>query len=167
MQRKTKILVGIVIALIVGWLIYSSMSSPSNPDTPQNKQVKESPHQQKQPARQNASGPRTGMYEKVDLGVVQNNHYTKYLVFFYADFCGGCKQMKPIWYQVKENYDGVNDIKMVEVDSQTNNALCDKHNIRTIPTIKLCYGDVENPSKVVEYNGKRNFDDLVVFMQNH
>lgn len=88
----------------------------------------------------------------------------KYFVLFYAPWCGGCKQMKPIWHNAKQKLNGMNDVEMVEIDLDERKDLVNKHNIHSIPTMKMMYDDVENPSKIVDYNGQRDENALKEFM---
>ena len=64
------------------------------------------------------------------------------LVDFYADWCGPCKQMIPIFDQLKKE---VGDkVKVVKINTETNHKLAAKMNIRSIPTMVFYkYGKVQ------------------------
>jgi len=83
----------------------------------------------------------------------------KLLVLFYADWCGHCKTVKPVWKEAskKANEDGTKMI-MVNVGNKTHEeqALIDKYEIDGFPTILL----FQNGSHE-QYTGKRDLDSFL------
>mmetsp|Transcript_28207 Transcript_28207/g.62237 ORF Transcript_28207/g.62237 Transcript_28207/m.62237 type:complete len:215 (+) Transcript_28207:50-694(+) len=80
-------------------------------------------------------------------------------VKFYAPWCGHCKQMKPDWEKLMEDYAGSKTAGVFEVDCTAGGQpLCDTHGVQGFPTIK--YGD---PSALEDYEGGRGYDDLKEF----
>lgn len=60
---------------------------------------------------------------------------TPVLVDFYANWCAPCKMMPSILKEVKDNFG--NRIRILKIDTEKNQALSIKYNIRSIPTIIL------------------------------
>lgn len=87
------------------------------------------------------------------------------LFLFYTTWCPACKKAKPIWNQVKEEFNGqeINGKRVIfrEVDCDKNEELADKFNIEGYPTIKMVSG-----GNVVEYDARPDRDTLVEFMQS-
>tara|TARA_A100001015_G_scaffold265668_1_gene314268 strand:+ start:78 stop:440 length:363 start_codon:yes stop_codon:yes gene_type:complete len=65
----------------------------------------------------------------------------KHLVLFYADWCGYCKKIKPMWNKTAEErkVDGKKDMHKVNVGDKTpeQQALMKKYNINGFPTIVM------------------------------
>lgn len=101
---------------------------------------------------------------KLDLDMPKQK---KYLVLFFMENCGGCNQMKPIWHAVKQKMNGKNGIEMVELINNGNMKIFQKHNVNSVPTIKLCYDDIANPSQVIDYKGGRTEKELEQFISNY
>jgi len=69
--------------------------------------------------------------------------------FHYANWCGACKQMKPVWNQVKRNMPGVSFREVDEDKAKT-------PYIKYYPTIFA----VKNGGKRLEYRGGPDPDAL-------
>ena len=91
----------------------------------------------------------------------------KTLVMFYADWCGHCKKLKPVWDETSKEVNANEDsgVKMVKVNcgdpgkNDKHKYIMKKYEIAGYPTIKLIQGD-----KVEEYNGNRTKDDMLKFL---
>lgn len=57
------------------------------------------------------------------------------LVDFFATWCGPCKMMHPILEQLKEKMD--DDIRLLKVDVDKNEALSMQYRIQSVPTLML------------------------------
>lgn len=68
------------------------------------------------------------------------------LVDFYADWCGPCKIMAPIFEEIKKDYAGKVEFKKIDVDADSLSAT--KYGIRGIPTFVLLKDDKEVSRKV-------------------
>ena len=83
------------------------------------------------------------------------------ILFFTLDSCGHCKNMKPAWELLKNNYGKNQFIKLVEVNAK-NQKLVDLYNVQGFPTILY----VKDEKKQTEYNGDRSYEDLVKFLKH-
>jgi len=57
------------------------------------------------------------------------------LIDFYADWCGPCKMIAPIVLQIKKEYG--DKIVVVKIDTEKNQELSRKLEIRSIPTLMI------------------------------
>ena len=57
------------------------------------------------------------------------------LVDFYADWCGPCKMMVPVFSELKKNLG--EKVKIVKIDTEKNQQLSADMGIRSIPTMVL------------------------------
>lgn len=65
----------------------------------------------------------------------------KVLIDFYADWCGPCQKLSPIVDKFAEEH---SEIKVVRIDIDAGEALADKYNIRSIPTLVV----IENGEEI-------------------
>lgn len=92
---------------------------------------------------------------------------TAELLFFYADWCPHCKTAKPIWNELKSEYENktINGYKVVftEINCSEETAEVEKmmnqYNVEGYPTIKLL-----KDGQVIEYDAKPSKDTLVQFL---
>jgi len=63
------------------------------------------------------------------------NSETPVLVDFYADWCAPCKMMPPILREVKDKLG--DKIRIIKIDTERNQELSIKYQIRSIPTVML------------------------------
>jgi thiol-disulfide isomerase/thioredoxin len=95
------------------------------------------------------------------------NGNTAELLFFYADWCPHCKTAKPIWNELKTEYENktINGYKVIftEVNCSEETAEVDKlmnqFNVEGYPTIKLL-----KDGQIIEYDAKPSKDTLVQFL---
>jgi thiol-disulfide isomerase/thioredoxin len=89
------------------------------------------------------------------------------LMLFYADWCPHCKTAKPIWNDLKTQYQNktINGYQVVftEVNCTSESAeteqIMNKYNIEGFPTIKLL-----KDGQIIEYDAKPNKDTLNEFL---
>ena len=89
------------------------------------------------------------------------------LLFFYADWCPHCKAAKPIWNDIKSEYENktINGYKIVftEVDCSEETTevekLMNQYSVEGYPTIKLV-----KDGQVIEYDAKPTKDSLTKFL---
>lgn len=84
----------------------------------------------------------------------------KEFVLIHMKDCGHCKTLMPEWQEAsKNNKSGIN-MRAVEMNEGDGPELCKKHNISGFPTMIV----LENGEKVKDYNGERNKDGLLSFL---
>jgi thiol-disulfide isomerase/thioredoxin len=89
------------------------------------------------------------------------------LMFFYADWCPHCKTAKPIWNELKTEYQNktINGYQVLftEVNCTSESAeteqMMNKYNIEGFPTIKLL-----KDGQIIEYDAKPSKDTLNEFL---
>ncbi len=96
-----------------------------------------------------------------------DSNKTAELLFFFAQWCPHCKTAKPIWENVKSEYENktINGYKLVftsvdctkETDETEN--LMNKYNIEGFPTVKLL-----KDNQIIEYDAKISKETLVQFI---
>jgi len=98
-----------------------------------------------------------------------NNGNTAELLFFYADWCPHCKAAKPIWNDLKGEYENktINGYKVMftDVDCSEESAEVEKmmnqYNVEGYPTIKLL-----KDGQVIEYDAKPSKETLTQFLNS-
>jgi thioredoxin len=68
------------------------------------------------------------------------------LVDFYADWCGPCKVMKPVFDKVAPDYEGKVEFKKVDVEADVEYA--SKFGVMSIPTFVILQDDAEIDRKM-------------------
>ena len=89
------------------------------------------------------------------------------LMLFYADWCPHCKTAKPIWNDLKSQYENktINGYKVIftEINCSEETAEVDKmmnqYNVEGYPTIKLL-----KDGQVIEYDAKPSKETLTQFL---
>ncbi len=105
--------------------------------------------------------------ELMPLGSSSGTGNTAELMFFYADWCPHCKAAKPIWNDLKSEYENktINGYTVVftDVDCSEETAevekLMNQYNIEGYPTIKLI-----KDGQVIEYDAKPSKETLTKFL---
>jgi len=89
------------------------------------------------------------------------------IMFFYADWCPHSKTSKPIWEELKKDFQNklVNGYVIIftEINCTNENAevtkLIDRYNVEGFPTIKLL-----KDGQIIEYDAKPNKENLTQFL---
>lgn len=79
-----------------------------------------------------------------DTEVIQSA--TPVVVDFYADWCGPCKKMEPLLAKVSQQHEG--KVKVVKLNSDENQALAQKYQVRGLPTLIVFRGGAEVDRKL-------------------
>lgn len=104
--------------------------------------------------------------EKVSSGSSGTSNSAE-LLFFFADWCPHCKTAKPIWDDLKSEYENktINGYKVIftEVNCSEESAeverLMNKYNVEGYPTIKLL-----KDGQIIEYDAKPSKETLRQFL---
>ena len=83
------------------------------------------------------------------------------LVDFYADWCGPCKMLAPILKQVKDALE--DQIKIVKIDVDKNQALSAKYQVRGVPTMLL----FKNGKQVWRQSGVLQKEQILDIIKTH
>lgn len=67
------------------------------------------------------------------------------LIDFYADWCGPCKVMGPIFEEIEKEYEGKVEFQKVDVEAEQDIAA--KYEIMSIPTFVILKNDKETDRK--------------------
>lgn len=86
---------------------------------------------------------------------------TPVLVDFYADWCSPCKMMPPILREVKDKLG--DKIRIIKIDSDKNQALSQKYQIRSIPTMIL----FKNGDNVWQTSGVMPASQLIPTLESY
>ncbi|EKE00056.1 MAG: hypothetical protein ACD_22C00100G0020 [uncultured bacterium] len=68
------------------------------------------------------------------------------LLDFYADWCGPCQVMKPIFKEIEKDYEGKVEFKTVDVE--TNGQTASQYGVMSIPTFVVVKDNKEVSRKV-------------------
>jgi thiol-disulfide isomerase/thioredoxin len=138
----TLLMIGcIIIFIIIAVMVYFYYVTPSN--------KKYHPNNEQMPAGSSSDG------NKAEL------------IFFYADWCPHCKAAKPIWNDLKSEYENKTisgyQITFTEVDcseeTEEVEKLMNQYSVEGYPTIKLI-----KDGKVIEYDAKPSKETLTKFL---
>ncbi|KAI8867525.1 thioredoxin-like protein, partial [Ramicandelaber brevisporus] len=92
------------------------------------------------------------------------------MLMFGTDWCGYCKKLKPEYVKVAANLRGIVKVGAVDCDDPGSRRVCEIHNIKGFPQVKL-FGPERTVSKktgkdskkVRDYNGERTAKAIVDF----
>lgn len=84
------------------------------------------------------------------------------LTEFFAPWCGYCKQLAPEFSKAADILNETHPkIKLAQIDCTVEEDLCQKHNIKGYPTLKVMRGAYQQPS---DYDGPRDAEGIVEYM---
>ncbi|MCF7866569.1 thioredoxin [Candidatus Woesearchaeota archaeon] len=76
---------------------------------------------------------------------------TPVIIDFYADWCGPCKMMGPVFEELSKEYEG--KLKFLKLDTETEQEIAGQFQIRGIPSISIIKGS-EEIDRIVGFNPK-------------
>jgi thioredoxin 1 len=76
------------------------------------------------------------------------------LIDFYADWCGPCQMMKPVFEELSSEYEG--KVKFMKLDTQAEEGLAVKFRVQGIPTLVF----VKEDQEIHRFVGFMNKDQL-------
>ena len=93
-----------------------------------------------------------------------NNNLNKgvWMVWFYADWCGHCKNMEHEWSKLEQNCSKNNNINLARVRDDSINQVSNKTEVNGFPTISL----YNNGQPVEQYSGDRTNEALMDYINN-
>lgn len=80
------------------------------------------------------------------------------IIDFYADWCGPCQMMKPVFESVSKSYAG--KLKFLKLDTQEEAGLSMRFHVQGIPTFVLVK-DGREIGRIVGYMNEDNFKEKI------
>ena len=80
------------------------------------------------------------------------------LMDFYADWCGPCKMMAPIFAEVEKDYEGKVEFKKIDVE--TNPTEAGKYGVMGTPTL-IFFCDGRSVGEAVGFRPKESFNEVL------
>ena len=85
-----------------------------------------------------------------------------WIIWFYADWCGHCKNMEEEWSHFEKNCRKNNNVNVARVRDDSINQLSNTPEINGFPTINL----YNNGKSIEQYSGERNNEALMEYINN-
>lgn len=103
--------------------------------------------------------------EAINLSKLINDG--NWMVLYYAEWCGHCKDMKPEWQKVIENFSNKktnsNKVNVAEIESEHIKSLLNKPEIKGFPTIKM----YNNGKEIGNFEKERVAPEILKFANNN
>lgn len=99
-----------------------------------------------------------GKVIEMDDRLVELSAQGKWLVTFYAPWCGHCRKLEPVMEEVAKQL-GDKSITIVKIDATRFYKAANHFDIKAYPTIKFVNGQ-----KLIDYHGERRKPDIIEFL---
>jgi thiol-disulfide isomerase/thioredoxin len=83
------------------------------------------------------------------------------LIYFYMNECGHCQRFNPIWSDFVKKYQG--NVQLIKVERKQAKKELKVYKVEGFPTVVL----VDDEGKHKTYNGPRNVNGLMKFVNNY
>lgn len=83
----------------------------------------------------------------------------KWLVMFYAPWCGHCRKLEPVMDEVAQFYKDKSPVTIVKVDATRFVKTASHFEIKAYPTVKFISG-----KKIINFSGERRKSDIIDFI---
>lgn len=80
------------------------------------------------------------------------------IIDFYADWCGPCQMMKPVFESLSSEYEG--KLNFLKLDTQAEDGLAMKFGIQGIPAL-IVMNDQKEVGRIVGYMGEDQLRDKI------
>lgn len=81
-----------------------------------------------------------------------------YVVDFYADWCGPCKMLSPVFQEVESNFNNIASFLKINIDNHMD--IAQEYQVTTIPTI-LIFKDGNIEDRIVGFNPKEVIESKI------
>ena len=86
-----------------------------------------------------------------------------WFVKFYAPWCTHCQRLAPVWEEFAVHHS--DEVNVGAVDCTKYGSLCNEFGVRGYPT--LIFFPTERPGDALHYNGNRDVDSFVDFVEEN
>lgn len=85
------------------------------------------------------------------------------VILFYANWCGYCQQVKPIWRKLENEFPGY----VTSIDGDLRPSVKDAFDVNGFPTIIYAPNGIDDPSGAVVYEGARDEESFRQFINGN
>lgn len=114
-----------------------------------------------QQAPSNAAGPARRPEQPMNQQG-ESSGATPSFVLFHATWCPHCKDVLPIWQQLKAGAKG--NIQIIDIESK--DPALSQHQIQGFPTIRFFPQGLSVPQNYKDYTGPRTLDGMIQFLSS-